>query len=416
MSAQFLVSPNGQALLASLPTNYAQIEVFSTTERLRKLGYLPAEISAALTQIRLRNKAEVKFGEHASHLLFTADGIEQATRCEVANYHAQHLINTGSKKVFDFGCGIGADSLAFATAGLTVQAVEIDPETAIFAKHNLRNFPLAQVINADAHTLTPPSQLDSSHSDTIWIDPARRLNGKRILNPLHWLPSLEQAIHLGRHYRSAGIKIAPGIDYAHLPPNAHVTWVSYAGTLLEAVIWLGHSAPQAGRSALIFSSTTSPKLFSSAIAPNLPAPAVDPTELGAVIIEPDSALIRSGQIADICTDLACAPVSSQIAYLTPTNGVSLSTFRTKLSQSPYRDSLHLYQVAEVLPLNPKKLSKHLQNLEIGILEIKKRGIDIAPEILRKQLRLNKKSSKTATLILTPLLGQKQAVLCHPITV
>ncbi len=71
-------------------------------------------VPAALTQSRLRARGERKFGDAARSMLFTVDGLEQATRQQVARLHARRLGDSGTRRVFDLGCGVGADARAFA--------------------------------------------------------------------------------------------------------------------------------------------------------------------------------------------------------------------------------------------------------------------------------------------------------------
>lgn len=168
-------------------------------------------------------------------MFFTADGVEQATRLSVGVHHAQRFRLASAQHIIDLGCGIGADSMAFAGLGLRVSAIERDEETALAAKANLASFPEAELIHADGRDI----DLAQFDADALWLDPARRHNGHRIKDPENWSPALSTALDLARKFPAAGIKVAPGIDYAYLPQDAHVQWISVAGDLLEAVIWLG---------------------------------------------------------------------------------------------------------------------------------------------------------------------------------
>ena len=60
-------------------------------------------------------------------MFFTAAGYEQATRLSVGALHAERFLAAGARRIVDFGCGVGADSLAFCLAGLDVTAIEVDP-------------------------------------------------------------------------------------------------------------------------------------------------------------------------------------------------------------------------------------------------------------------------------------------------
>lgn len=366
-------------LLSQLPS-YDGSAVFPLTARLREEGWASEVISAALTQSRLRAQAKGKFGSRAERMLFTADALEQASRPDAAAHHASVFADAGISSLREVGCGIGADTLAFAQAGIGVTARELDPERADFAAYNLRDYDGAVVEQADG--------LADITEDALWADPARRDPHGRIINPEKWQPPLSVVLEAARRVRVAGIKIAPGIDYSHLPQDAMVEWLSSRGELVESIIWLGRGTP--GRRAVLLggASLTVPGN------PSKPAEMVEPAPLGNVIYEPDPAIIRAGGIATLCATLDLAPVAPGIAYLT--GGPARSPFLTGFS------------VTDVLPLQEKKLSRELRSRDIGTLEIKKRGVNIAPDALRSRLKL--KGSRSATLILTPLLDGRKAVL------
>ena len=86
-------------------------------------------------------------------MLFTPDGLEQATRLEVAARHAQRYVSAGVERVFDLGCGIGSDAMAFASFERSVVGVERDDLTAAVATVNLRHWPDAVVQAGDVTEL-----------------------------------------------------------------------------------------------------------------------------------------------------------------------------------------------------------------------------------------------------------------------
>ena len=67
--------------------------------RLRAAGFDADLVAAALTQSRLRARAVDKFGDFADGMLFTPDGLEQATRLAVAARHAAALPRAGVRQV-----------------------------------------------------------------------------------------------------------------------------------------------------------------------------------------------------------------------------------------------------------------------------------------------------------------------------
>ncbi|MGO1590652.1 class I SAM-dependent methyltransferase [Ancrocorticia sp.] len=387
-----LVSPDGQKLLGLIPP-YEEKQVLSLTARLREAGYSPELVAAALTQSRLRVKGEEKFGEFANNMVFTAAGLEQATRLSVAARHVQRLRKANSHHVIDLGCGIGADSLAFSGLGLRVTAIEQDPETAIAATANLHPFPEAAVIEADGRSVN----LHGFGADAVWLDPARRTaSGQRLKDPEEWQPKLSQALKLAHEFPAAGIKVAPGIAYEYLPEHAHVQWVSVNRELVEAVIWTGTAATTPGRSAVILKDGETITFEAEYGPPNVPIRAIKPRKLGPYLYEPDPAIIRAGGIERLADQLDLAPVSHGIAYLT--------------GERVQSNLLSAFRVREVLPMDAKAVKKVLQRESIGQLEIKKRGTDVTPDDFRRKLGLKKRKGEAAVLILTPVAGRHRAIL------
>jgi hypothetical protein len=63
-------------------------------------------------------------------------------------------------------------------------------------------------------------------------------------------------------------------------------------------------------------------------------------------------------------------------------------------------SLACFEVEEVLPVDPKYLRSAVRDRRIGQLEVKKRGVRIDPEEVRRQI--NPRGDDSATLIIIPV--------------
>ncbi|WP_299049358.1 THUMP-like domain-containing protein [uncultured Actinomyces sp.] len=417
-----LLTPAGWALLATLPP-YRQDEALALGERLRAQGHSPDLVAAALTQQRLRARAAAKFGPFASTMLFTSDGLEQATRLAVAAHHAARYQHAGTTRVADLGCGIGGDALALAGLGLGVLAVERDETTAALATVNLMRFPEVTVRCADAREV----DLVAEGVDGVFADPARRSGGRRLTDPEQWSPPLSTVLAWREQVPALGVKAAPGIDHALLPADAHVQWVSVDGGVLEADIWCGPLALEGpGRSALVLRSapdatggagdagagpdsgtgagsaaagtTTSPDAVARPAVARLSDPeCTDPTapplqlppiagqeELGEYVLEPDGAAIRAGLVAHLASRAGATPLAPRIAYLTGPRlpGADLAPF------------LRAWRVREVLPLHLKALRARVREQGIGRLEIHRRGVDVSPDALRASLHLEGQAGET----------------------
>ena len=386
----------GQALLAQIDYS-SSTDVVALVSKLRSQGHDPATVAAVLTQAKLRKRAVAKFGEFASQMLFTEAGLEQASRLKVAALHAGRFRAAGIKQVADLGCGIGAEAMALASLGLQVKAFEIDEVTAAVATYNLAPFENASVEIADVE------KLDLSGFEALYFDPARReLHGpkkattQRHFDPANFSPNytfvLEQA-----KTKPTGIKLGPGHDKRQIPTNCEAQWISVEGDLVELGLWFGKLAREnIARSALLISATGQHEIVSA----ETDSSNAELAEISEYVYEPDNALIRSGLIADFAKPLGLTLISPEIAYLSS-------------SQKIFSPWLKGYKVIDNLVFDRKKLKAYVRENNIGILEIKKRGSDVSPEELRKQLA--PKGEGAATLIVTRVGDAHRVLVAQPIT-
>ena len=382
-----LFTTEALALLDSLPPWQSTADVVKTVAELRKAGHAPGVVAAVLSQTRLRAKAADKFGPFADRMLFTEDGLEQATRLRVAALHSGRFRDAGLSRIADLGSGIGADALALAAIDLEVTAVERDEVTAAIAAYNLAPWPNASVEHADATTF------DLAGYDAVYLDPARRAGGRRLSNPADWSPSLDFAFGLDL---PTGVKLGPGVDRGLIPDNAEAQWVSVDRDVVELGVWTGVLARDGiRRSALVLGAHGTAELTA-------PADSEDAAtgSLGEFIYEPDGAVIRARLIGDLARQLDARMLHPQIAYLTA-DTAQVTPFAT------------CFRVAETLSLDEKAIKRELKARDIGTLEIKKRGVDIDPAQFRKKLAL--KGSRSATLILTRLGERRVAILADRLT-
>ncbi|MFP5345432.1 MAG: THUMP-like domain-containing protein [Actinomycetes bacterium] len=386
-----LLTPAGWALLESLPP-YDEATAWSLGERLRAAGHDPGLVAAALTQCRLRARAKAKFGSFADAMLFTAEGLEQATRLDVAARHAQRFKAAGCHRVADLGCGIGGDAMALAGLDLEVLAVDRDEVTASVATVNLRHWPSAVVRREDVR------ETDLSGLGAAFLDPARRTaRGKRVLDPRQAEPPLGFVEEVAARLPAVGAKVAPGIPHELVPAGAEAQWVSVDGDVVEAGLWFGTLAREGvGRSALVLRSGDGASA-ASVDGRDMPVPDVGP--VGQYLFEPDGAVIRAGLVGQVAKAVGGRLVDRSIAYVTADHPT-----RTPLART--------YVVDDVLPFGLKALRTYLHDRDVGRLTIKKRGTALQPEQLRRQLRLS--GSQEATIVLTRVRGQQSVLVCRPL--
>ena len=377
-----LISPEGQALLAEVGDLESKTDVLALVSKLRKQGHSPELVANVLSQAKLRRRAQAKFGEFANTMFFTEAGLEQASRLKVAAIHAGRFRAAGINHVADLGCGIGAESLAMASLDIQVSAFELDEVTAAMATYNLASFTNVQVAQADV------AEIDLASFDGCFIDPARReLNGpahektKRKFDLEDLTPSWEFVLELSKT-KATIAKLGPGIDHKDIPSEAEAVWVSDNGDLVEAGLYFNQvRRAEVSRAALLITSTGTHELTS----PNRARTDAPLGELSDYVFEPDNSVIRSHLVGDLAIANNLHLFAPEIAYLTGSEPLV----------SPW---LRSYRVIDNLIFDRKKLKAYLRERQIGVLEIKKRGADITPEQLRREL--DPKGPNSATLIVT----------------
>ncbi|WP_394247843.1 class I SAM-dependent methyltransferase [Arthrobacter pityocampae] len=393
-----ILTTDGWELLNSLGP-YTEADSLRLTGQLRKAGYSPEVVAAALTQSRLRAKASAKFGPFAARMVFTAAGLEQATRLTVAARHAQRFVDAGLVRIADLGCGLGADSMALATLDRDVTAVELDETTAAAATMNLIPFPNARVVNADA------SSIDTTAYDGVWLDPARRTTTtsgtSRIFDPEAFSPPLSFVEDLADGGKPVGVKMGPGMPHASVPAGCEAQWVSVDSDVTEVALWFNALRREGvRRAALVLGPRGAAEMVSERDFGDGPTPAVGAP--AGYLYEPDGAVIRAELVADLAAQLGGHLLDPMIAY------ICAPTF----TDTPFARA---YRVLEVRPYNVKALKAWVRTEGIGVLDIKKRGTSVTPEEVRRQLLTGAgKGRKKATLVLTRIGDERVAIVVEPV--
>lgn len=393
-----ILTPEGWELLNSLGP-YSDTGTLRLTEQLRKAGHPPERVAAALTQSRLRARATAKFGPFAERMVLTEVGLEQATRLPVAARHAQRFVDAGLLRVADLGCGLGADSMALAGLDREVTAVELDQTTAAAATMNLLPFPNARVLNADA------ASVDLTEVDGIWLDPARRTTTtsgtSRLFDPEAFSPPLSFVQTLADAGHAVGVKMGPGMPHEAIPASCEAQWVSVGGGVTEVGLWF-NALRRKGvrRAALVLGPQGAAELTSAEDFGAGPVATVGDPE--GYLYEPDGAVLRAELVADLAEQLGGHLLDPQIAYIcAPT-----------LTATPFARA---YRVLEVRPYNVKALKAWVRSEGIGVLDIKKRGMSVTPEEVRKQLLAGSgRGGRKATLVLTRIGEERTAIVVEPV--
>jgi hypothetical protein len=385
-SFRWLLTPAGQAALTTAAGLQDEgVDPIRAGERLRRT-VAPEHAAAAMAQAGLRVAARSKLGADAGRMYFTRDGLEQSTRQEVARHRAARLALARPGSVVDLGCGIGGDLVELARAGLTAAGVDLDPVRVAVARANLDALGLpGAVMVADATTL------DLSPFGAVFADPARRTARGRVFDVDAYTPpwSFVESVLT----RTACVKVAPGIPHDRVPDGVEAEWVSFRGDVKEAVLWSPALATTRRRATLVHPAGLA-TLTSEDDPGGRPV-----ARVGRFLLEPDGAVIRAGLVTAVAARVEGWLLDEQIAY------VSCDT----VPSTPYARA---FEVLEEVPYQEKQLKAALRARGIGRLTIKKRGVDVVPEQLRKRLGL--RGDGEATVVLTRAAGRGTALLVRPL--
>ena len=340
-----------------------------------------SQAQAVLETVVLRRLAAAKFSR-ANEMFFVRAALEQASPEVVAQHRARRFAALGCTHVADLGCGIGGDALALA-AQADVTGVEWEPVRLAMAQENVRVYGHGErfhPLQADLVSLTPLAQMDA-----LFFDPARFFSLAQYRPPLSLIDTWRAVVP------DTAVKISPGVDYAELPDDAEVEFVSLEGEMKEAVLWYGRFRSGVQRRATLLPDGHT---LTTARLPPEPIPSVLPK---AYLYEPDGAVIRAHLVQALADKLNAHQIDEAIAYLTADTAVDTPFARC-------------FAVESYFPFQLKRLRHYLRERSVGSVTIKKRGSPLAPEKLQRQLRLNGPKENHRFLFLTHILGEPAVVV------
>ncbi len=370
----------------------------------RALGLDASQRAAVLTQLSLEDRATIRWHAPATDMRLTREGLEQATRPVLAEWRARQLADAGVRQAADLGCGLGLESRALARAGLRVRAVELDPDTAAFARHNSAGLD----VTIHVGDLTEPAMLAWAldGADAAFLDPARRdptgprtidgRTGHRVLDPESWSPPWSWVRTLADRLPRTVVKVAPGIDHALVPSDASATWAAVDGDLVEASVWFRGFAGLPARRALALTHDGSLDLLTSDAS-------VDETVTGVRdhLIDVAPVVTRSGLVTTLAARLDATRIDPHIGYLTRDGAPVPTPFHTT------------YRVLDVLPFDRRRVGSALAGLGCGALTVMKRGFAADTEALRRQWLRGCHGDRAMVVALTRIGDVPTAVVCEP---
>lgn len=362
---QWLTGPDAEPYLAEAAAS--TVDELSLLTRLRKT--LSADKARLVVeQAALRRRAVTKFSR-AAQMYFSSVGFEQATDEVTADYKAGRF--PIDQPLLDLCCGIGGDLLSLALRGPTIGV----DRSSLAISRAAANCELYAAIHGDkfrGSAKQGEAQTQFVTQCTAWhIDPDRRPAGKRTTRVELHEPSVEVLESMLAVNGNAAIKLAPA---AELPTDwiarCEAEWVSRRGECKQLVAWFGTLAQNAGfRRATVLTDAAPQSLVGL---PLVEVPSV--ATLDRFLYDPDAAVLAADLLGVLAQKYQIAAVHPGSVYLT---GVS----------SELGGFAQTWEILDEMPFDVRRVRTWLAERRVGRLEIKKRGLDVDVEKLRRELQL-----------------------------
>lgn len=340
----------------------------------KKYPEAPIRSLLTLKEIHIKLKKKIPL---SSKYLFTQKGAEQASSTVLAQYHGKKFASY--KTLADLCCGCGMDLLFLSLAKTKVFAVDLDPLTLKTAIYNCFQTGLTMI-----EPLCSRAEDFHEQVDAVFADPDRRALGKRGRQKDEMSPTLPALLSL--RYENMAIKLSPLFDFANLPlPDATYEFVSEDGELKEILLCRGSLATEnVLRKAVV--------LPQHAVLTDAAPGSKSVAFVREYLFEPDASVIRAALV-------------EQAAYLAKANFIDAKIALLTAGKPVVTAFGKWYKVKEVFPQKLKTLNNYLVKNEIGIVDIKTRGLAETVENFRKRLKLKGKN-KAVVFVLRLDAGRK----------
>jgi len=366
------------------------------TAKLLRKSISPQKAAVVMEQAQLRIRGRRKF-ENADAMFFTGKSLEQSTSSLIADYKAKRFAE--DQRVADICCGIGGDLISLAQRGgskpeFETVGVEQDKVAASLAVANLKVLKLSQA----RVECTSFEDFDIKPFDAIHLDPDRRTKGGRTTTGNFFAPSLKSIFErIDAKRQRIGIKVAPATDFEDPGFPVEREWIGGWRECKQQVLWMGSGVSEGSRTATIIAKDGATAHFRFSDHVEKPDPPKMAKAIGPYIYEPHASILASGLAEKIAAKYSLEYLSRGVAYM-----------NSDQILSDAEPLLKGYRVDHVLPVDLKQIQKKLNQLGIGQLVIKKRGIDQV--LANKVARLRLSGDEKATIMLTRHDRARRAVL------
>jgi len=369
---EFLRTDAAAALLAAeLPD-----DPLHAIQTLRKrCGPDEAAAVATLRTLRLRAERSRRFpAGMARQMLATDKLLQQASSYRLAVWKGRcfaERFGCGAE-VVDLCCGLGADAIGLATAGLRVRGVDVSAEAVLCAAHNAAAAGAGERCRFET---ADAAELEFNPAAIVYVDPDRRAAGRRSAELSDHRPGEAFLRELPRRTGGGAMKLSPALPYrqAEQLPVGELEYVSESGTCRQLVAWWGDpsaSGPPRRRATVVWGPPDEPE---SASLPAGQAPRARARRPGRWLIEPDPAVLAAGGVDDLAAAEGLWRIDHALGWL----------FADRPIDSPMAVC---FRVLDAVPGRRRDVGLAVRRLGGGTVEVKPRGVKLDTDALQRRLR------------------------------
>jgi hypothetical protein len=329
-----------------------------TALRKRFPGLEQQHLQAVMELGELRPRLVRKCGMHPLSWC-SREALEMASSKATAALHATLLPSGG--RILDCCAGIGCDAVHLAKRN-ELLCIEADSVTAHMCRYNLHlvHAPAAVLVGSAEHWAPA---FRHGKLDAVFADPARRNETRRVYDAEHAAPPLSFFQHAFPSLPLL-VKTAPAARVSDTSWGR--IWVAHERECKEQLLHRGLDLPDH----CVMDAGSGFRWIPAFV----DAPPPDDARW---LIEPNSAVILSGRVAEYLHEQQALPIDPHIAY-------GLSGLRPRYS--PLHQS---FRIIRMEAYHEGRMRKTVQELDFGPgTEIKKRGFPKTPEHVRSGLKLS----------------------------
>jgi hypothetical protein len=249
------------------------------------------------------------------------------------------------------------------------------------------------VVHCGDVTATTPDAAGAWH-----LDPDRRAAGRRSTDVSQLSPGVETIERWLRAAPSGAVKLAPATTAPEAwNEQAELEWITSSRECRQQVAWFGDlaTARNQRRATVVARGHIGTDAAPASIVGAPGRPCTSATSPGAFVYDPDPSVLAADLLGELAEQRGLQTLGAGGAYLTG----------DRRSDDPL---LAGFAVQDCLPLRAAAIADYLAARQIGRVEIKKRGVAMAPEALRKKLRL--RGDGQAVVILTRIGSKEVAII------